>query len=181
MKLIIGLGNPGKEYADTRHNAGFMALESLARTCNFPDFKLDKKFSSEITSGMIGADKILLVKPQTFMNESGVAARALFDFYKLTLDDLLVIHDDKDIELGKYRLQSNRTSAGHNGVQSLIDNFGTNNFTRIRIGIATPLLKSHDTANFVLENFNQEEKKILATLIKKLSDLIIPAFLELTS
>lgn len=165
MKLIIGLGNPGKEYAGTRHNAGFMAIDFLAAKLG-ASFSLNKKFNAEIGESKIGREKIILAKPQTFMNESGRAAQAICDFYKISPQDILVIHDDKDIALGISKTQTDRTSAGHNGVQSIIEHFGTQNFTRLRLGVKSPT-DIADTADFVLAKFSNEEKKILMEVIEK--------------
>lgn len=168
MKLVIGLGNPGKEYERTRHNAGFLALDSLAKNWD-AEFKLNKKLKSEIAECKIGAEKIILARPQTFMNESGVAARALTDFYKIKPKDITVVHDDKDIPLGEYRDQTDRSSAGHNGIKSIIEHLSTQNFRRIRIGIATPALAQYSaSADFVLGKFSKEEMKILDAVLKEI-------------
>lgn len=148
MKLIVGLGNPGKEYKDTRHNAGYLFIDKLA---------------DEVIS-----KKIILLKPKTFMNNSGTAVRAKVDFYKLSPADLIVAHDDKDLLLGEYKIQTNRSAAGHNGVQSIINHLGTQNFTRVRIGIAPEDKQTMgDTADFVLNRFTKKEKEILEKALAK--------------
>ncbi len=154
MKLIIGLGNPGKQYERTRHNAGFMALDLLAGTT---EFMLQKKFQAEIATLEIDGQKVIAAKPQTFMNESGLSTRALVDFYKLSPAKVVVVHDDKDIPLGKFRVQKDRGAAGHNGVASIIEHLGTKDFWRIRIGVATMEYPIEDTAEFVLGKFAKEE------------------------
>ncbi|MFA5127849.1 MAG: aminoacyl-tRNA hydrolase [Patescibacteria group bacterium] len=165
MKLIIGLGNPGKEYVNTRHNAGFMALDYLADKLG-ASFTKNNKFNAEIAESKLGQEKAILAKPLTFMNESGRAVRAICDFYKISPSDVLVIHDDKDITLGESKTQTNRTSAGHNGVESIIGHLGTQEFTRLRLGIKSPT-DIMDTADFVLGKFTTEEKNILVEVIKK--------------
>lgn len=165
MKLIVGLGNPGKEYETTRHNAGWLALDHLKSILALPDFKEEKKFSAFISTGRNGKEKIVLVKPTTFMNESGMAVRALMDFYKITPADIIIVHDDKDIPIGETRVQTDRGPAGHNGVKSIIEHLGTKAFTRIRIGIApTEPEKMGVTSHFVLHNFNPEEQRTLNTV-----------------
>lgn len=161
MKLIIGLGNPEKKYENTRHNAGFLAIDKLSAKYELPTPIFDKKTNTLIIKGEINKKRTLLAKPQTYMNDSGAAARALLDFYKLKPKDLIVIHDDKDIRLGETRIQTNRGPAGHNGVKSIIAHLGTQDFTRVRIGIASGKNKIKDTANFVLKKFTAEEKTIL--------------------
>lgn len=160
MKLIIALGNPGKEYAKTRHNAGFLFADHLRGRRGFDDFKTEKKFSSLISAGMIGTEKAIIVKPETFMNESGTAVRSLIDFYKLSPSDIAVIHDDLDIIPGTFRTTDSSRAAGHNGVQDIIGKLGTQDFFRIRIGIGKPVdvlkvcMPSHD---YVLGAFSAEE------------------------
>lgn len=163
MKLVIGLGNPGKEYAHTRHNAGFLALDMLSGATQF---MLQKKFQAEVATLEVNKEKIILVKPQTFMNESGVSVMSLMHFYKLTPADIVLIHDDKDIPLGKFRVQKDRGPAGHNGVASIIEHLGTKDFWRIRLGVATMEYPIDDTAEFVLGKFSKEEIKTLAETIK---------------
>lgn len=168
MKLIIGLGNPGKKYEKTRHNAGFAAIDKIAS--NFPlDSARGKqsKFNAEILEGMINDEKIILAKPQTFMNESGKAVKAIADYYKIDIKDIIIIHDDLDILLGEYKVVKDRSSAGHKGAQSIIVALGTKDFTRIRIGTLPQSGKPENTEEFVLENFTKEEKKIIAGVIEK--------------
>ncbi len=177
MELIIGLGNPETEYANTRHNAGFLILDKLATAFEFPIWKFDKKSNAEITKGEINKKRTVLAKPQTYMNDSGTAVRSLLDFYKLTLADIIVIHDDKDIPLGEIRVQTNRGPAGHNGIKSIIEHVGTQNFTRIRVGVAPKTQEEiKNTADFVLGKFTTEEKKVLGTVtehvIKEVEKLI---------
>jgi len=168
MKLIIGLGNPGKEYAKTRHNVGFMVIDALAKNLGV-DFKLNKKFQAEIAVIKNGKEEIVLAKPQTFMNLSGISTRAILDFYKIKPKDIIVIHDDKDILFGEVKYQSDRSAAGHNGIKSLIEHLGTQDFARIRIGVAwEDKEKMGDTANFVLMNFTKTELTSLEDIIKEI-------------
>ncbi len=162
MKLIVGLGNPGKQYEKTRHNIGFVVLDALHnvwQTYNFSQWSLDKKSNALISGGTIGNEKILLLKPQTFMNDSGVSVRTVCDFYKLTENDILIVHDEKDILLGDNRLQNNRSAAGHNGNKSIIAHLSTQNFARLRVGVGhkNPN-KMKDTVDFVLGKFGFFER-----------------------
>ena len=163
--LIVGLGNPGKEYIHTRHNIGFLALDTFAKTLE-ADWQVNKKLHGEIAKGKIGRSVLILLKPNTFMNDSGEAVQAALAFYKLTPTDLIVVHDDKDIFLGETRVQIDRGPAGHNGVRSIIEMIGTQNFTRIRIGVAPKEQKIADTADFVLGKFNTEETKQFPTIFE---------------
>lgn len=177
MHLIIGLGNPDIEYANTRHNAGFLILEKLVAHYKLPEFSFNKKTNSLVSKGEMDNKRTVLAMPQTYMNHSGVAVRALLDFYKLTVKDIIVIHDDKDIPLGETRIQTNRGPAGHNGIKSIIEHLGTQDFTRIRVGVA-PIAADQikDTASFVLGKFTASEKKILnnvtENIIKELEALL---------
>jgi PTH1 family peptidyl-tRNA hydrolase len=161
MLLIIGLGNPGKKYIGTRHNVGFEFLDKLKKEWNFPKFEFSNKFDSEISEGNYKLQttnyKLLLIKPQTFMNLSGSAVQDIMSFYKLSPNDILIIHDDKDIALGEYRSAADSSSAGHNGVQNIIDQIGTQKFKRIRIGIGTETDLPSEV--FVLQKFSDEEKE----------------------
>lgn len=159
MKLIIGLGNPGKEYENTRHNVGFMALDRLAEFFG-AKYLPNKKFNAAVAEAKSGRKKIILAKPLTFMNEAGRPVRALADFYKIKASDIAVVHDDKDISAGEFKFQSNRSSAGHKGVQSVIDRLKIQNFIRLRIGIK-PARDIRNTADFVLGKITKTEKKIL--------------------
>lgn len=173
VKVIIGLGNPGKKYALTRHNAGFIISEKIIKDLDFSQLEEKKKLFSLASSGILGKEKTVIVLPQTFMNNSGkTAAKALAYFPK---SDLFVIHDDIDIELGKYKIQKNRSSAGHKGVQSIIDSLGTKDFYRIRVGINTPLKKT-ETDRFVLQKFSKKELAIVDSLageiVKKIESIV---------
>ena len=172
MKLIVGLGNPGKEYQKTRHNIGFMVLDALHDTLQehgIKNWELSKKFNAEISGCHIHGEQIILAKPMTFMNDSGMAVQMIAHFYKLTRRDILVVHDDKDLPLGMVKFQENRGDAGHNGVKSIIEHLGTQNFTRIRVGVApADPAKVKDTGNFVLGKFTAAERKILNKVIENI-------------
>jgi len=135
MKIIVGLGNPGKKFEKTRHNLGFMVLDKFSRKNKFPKFKMQKEFLAEISEKKIGKEKIILAKPQTFMNNSGKSVKILTRTFNLEPKNLFVIHDDLDIPFGKIKISFGRGSAGHRGVQSIIDEIGTRDFVRFRIGI----------------------------------------------
>jgi PTH1 family peptidyl-tRNA hydrolase len=176
MKLIIGLGNPGQEYEKTRHNAGFLCADFLRKEFGFETFTPNKKMSAVISSGTLEGKKILLVKPDTFMNASGTAVQAVRDFYKLSPQDIAVIHDDLDIAPHAWKVTSSSRAAGHNGVQDIIDKLGTQDFFRIRLGIGHPsaendaCISPHD---YVLQNFSPEELAGLQELFPKVKEEIL--------
>jgi len=161
MTIIVGLGNPGKKYKNTRHNVGFQTIDEFARENNFPKFKLSKKFSALVSE----KENIVLVKPQTFMNESGKTVKALLKNTTRTV--LVVIHDDIDLPLGKIRVSKNRGSAGHKGVESIIKEIKTKDFTRFRIGVSSKTEKPKNVEKYVLQKFNKEEEKIIKQVIKE--------------
>ncbi len=167
MKLIIGLGNPGNNHLTTRHNAGFLCLDFLQKAWDTEQFHEDKKMSALVSTGSFGKEKLLLIKPTTFMNASGTAVSQLVHFYKLTPEDIVVIHDDLDIVPGTYKATSSSRAAGHNGVSDIIEKLGTQDFFRIRLGIGRPTavngtcMPSHD---FVLQNFSEAELTTLSAL-----------------
>jgi PTH1 family peptidyl-tRNA hydrolase len=174
MKIIVGLGNPGEKFEKTRHNLGFLVVESLrSKIKSFSDWKKSKKFLSEISGGKIDSEKVILAKPQTFMNNSGKAIKLLTKSYKLKAESLFVVHDDLDIPFGKIKISFGGGSAGHKGVQSIIDELETKNFVRFRIGIKPNSKFKMQNAklkfkiqNFVLEKFNKKEEKILKKVIE---------------
>ncbi len=170
MKLIVGLGNPGKQYEKTRHNIGFMVLDTLA---NNETWNQSKKAKGLFIKTKINDIEVELIKPQTFMNESGFTVAYALNKHNLDSKDLIVIHDDKYLLLGDYKIQTNRSSAGHNGVESIIHHLKTQDFTRIRIGIASDNPhKMSDTSKFVLNRFNIFEKR-------KVKDIIIKVIEEI--
>jgi len=171
MQLIVGLGNPGKEYEQTRHNAGFLCLDFLRETWRFESFQPVPKWKGSVSAGMRGGEKTMLLKPETFMNRSGESVRSLMDFFKLAPSDLIVIHDDLDIASGVFKIAKGSGAAGHNGVADLIGKLGTKDFTRIRIGIGRPT-ENVPTDAFVLSPFSKEEltslQKTFAEIEKQL-------------
>ena len=177
MKLIIGLGNPGREYADNRHNLGFMCLSHLAREYGI---RLDRKQGlARIGMGEIAHNEVVLARPQTYMNLSGESVSRLVNKFKINLDDLLVIHDDLDLPLGKIRIRSAGGAAGHRGMESIISSLGTGNFPRLRIGIGRPAELPSDTGgsegdvvDYVLSDFVAEEKQTVAEATSKASEVI---------
>lgn len=174
MKLIVGLGNPGKEYSANRHNIGFLCINHLARQHHI---SLDKKQGkARIGMGMISGEQVVLAKPQTYMNASGTSVIHLLDKYKLTPDDLIVIHDDLDLPLGKIRIKPSSSAGGHNGIKSIIGSLGTQDFIRIRIGISRPQIgdAAQDTiVDYVLGDFEGEDRKLVDETIKKVGEAVL--------
>ena len=174
MKIIVGLGNPEKKYENSRHNLGFMVIDAFVSSYNLPSLSYSKKFNSLIKETSINKQKVILVKPQTHMNLSGKAVKKIIDYYKSPLENLIVIHDDIDIPFGKIKLQKNRGSAGHRGVQSIIDQLNSKNFYRIRIGIRNfSPDKKPDTNDYVMSDFTKEEREELKQIIEKIINMII--------
>ena len=161
---LIGLGNPGKKYSNNRHNIGFLLLETLSKKYN-SNFLLKEKLKSYCSEFKINNSTYRLFLPNTFMNNSGDAVRAIVDWYKINLDQIFIIVDDKDLPLGKIRFRKKGSSGGHNGLKSIIETLKTNEFNRIRIGIGTPLslkgTNNFNTISHVLGNISLEEKSIL--------------------
>lgn len=151
MHVIVGLGNPGEKYKNTRHNLGSKVIDEL---------------------GLLDLKGVALEKPKTFMNLSGKAVKPLIEKYKIKTDNLIVIHDDIDLPLGEIRIVQNRGSAGHKGVESIIETLGTKNFIRVRIGILPESGKPKKPENFVLQKFNKAEEKIVKEVIKKTTEAI---------
>ncbi len=177
MKLIVGLGNYDKKYENTRHNAGFMAVELLAEKFSFPEFKIEKKFFGEVSCGQINNEKVLLLKPTTWMNNSGKAVVAISNFYKIEPQNIVILFDDVDLEFGIIRFRETGSSGGHNGIKSIIAGLGSQSFPRIKIGIGNELKTKIPTEDFVLQKFTAEEKKKLPEILKQAID----KFLEKTN
>ena len=177
MFLIVGLGNPGKKYQKTRHNLGFRVVDEIAANFQFSPALSQKGgvqsiFNVKISKGEIANKKIILAKPQTFMNLSGKAVKKLISNIQNLTSKLWIIHDDIDIPLGEIRIVKNRSSAGHKGVESIIKELGTKNFVRFRIGILPKTGKPKNAESFVLKKFNKEEEKIVKEVIKKTAEAI---------
>ncbi|AME09251.1 MULTISPECIES: aminoacyl-tRNA hydrolase [Gemella] len=169
MKLIVGLGNPGKQYANTRHNIGFMILDELAKNWGV---SFDKnKFNADYTVAYYNGIRYLLIKPTTYMNLSGEALRKFYDYFEIDIDDILVVYDDLDTKTASFKLKAKGSSGGHNGIKSIISHLGTENFNRLKIGIdrPTPPMKVVD---YVLGKFSKEEMNEIEKIYKKSIDAI---------
>lgn len=165
MKLVTGLGNIGEKYCFTRHNAGFMVLDKWAMDNNIT-FKEDKKLKCFITK--MGEN--ILIKPTTFMNLSGESVRAVMDYYKIDVKDILIVYDDIALDLGRIRFRANGSDGGHNGIKSIIKHIGTQNFDRLKIGIGPqPNIPSE---NYVLQNFPKEHLEELKEVLKRADEAI---------
>lgn len=166
--LIVGLGNPGKKYDGTRHNIGFAVLDEVAKQGNFPDFTPNKDFKADISEQSVGTAKVLLAKPLTYMNESGTSVQKIAQFYKIPLENIIVVHDELSIAFGQIRMRIGGQSAGHNGIKSIIQHNGQE-FGRIRVGIKNEHTPKDDTSDFVLGAFTKDEKQHLPALINEAS------------
>jgi len=183
MKLIVGLGNPGRGYAQNRHNIGFTSLSYFARMNHI---RFDKKQSqARIGSGKIAGVSFILAKPQTYMNQSGRSVSLLVKRFNIDLDDLLVIHDDLDLPLGKIRIRKGSSSGGHKGVDSIIAYLGSQDFVRLKFGIGRPApdknskeISEDDIIAYVLSDFTAEEKRIISKAIPQVSQAILCLFTE---
>ncbi len=175
MKLVVGLGNPGERYVGTRHNLGFNVLDELVRKLNLGDWAKEDKFKAEL----IKTPELILIKPQTYVNNSGLAVKLLTNYYKLSATDLIVVHDELDLSLGKIKVRLGGAAAGHHGVESIIDCLKTDQFIRVRLGIEN---SSHlSPERFVLESFIHTEKPQVKHMIKKaikILDLLLEKGLE---
>lgn len=176
--LIVGLGNPDKEYKETRHNVGFMFLDALAKQLKASGFGLEKKLLAETANAKLDGPKIILAKPQTFVNKSGEAVKKIIENYKLKIENLVIVHDDLDVPFGSTKFTPGSGSGGHKGVQSIISRLKTENIKRLKIGLANNKLKiarnqrsdqkrKELVANFVLSKFIPEEKEKLKKIFKE--------------
>ena len=162
MKLVVGLGNPGDEYKNTRHNAGFFVLDKIIEQWQDAEFRFNNKFKSDICQIVLKKEKVILAKPQNYMNKSGSPLLAIINFYKISPDDLMVIYDDKDMEFGKVRFRNQGSFGGHNGIKDIIRVLGNDLFKRIKIGVGNVTDKNFtDAAKFVLSQFKRDELVIL--------------------
>lgn len=166
MILLAGLGNPGEKYEKNRHNVGFMAVEKIAERHGFAPWR--SRFQGETAEGRLGTQKCLLLKPSTYMNESGRAVSEAMRFYKLELEDLVVLHDELDLKPGKLKVKTGGGHAGNNGLRSIIQHIGAD-FRRVRIGIGHPGQK-HLVANYVLHDFSKEDENWVAPLLDAVAD-----------
>ncbi|BAD62624.1 MULTISPECIES: aminoacyl-tRNA hydrolase [Shouchella] len=174
MKLVVGLGNPGKKYEHTRHNIGFDIIDRCAQKLDLP---LDKqKFKAIYGEKRIGSEKVVLLKPLTYMNLSGEAVRPFMDYFNISNDELVVIYDDLDLPVGKIRLRKKGSAGGHNGIKSLIAHLGTEDFNRIRVGIGRPA-HGEPVVHYVLDTYRKEELAFMNEAAEK-SAKAIEAWLE---
>jgi len=178
MKLIIGLGNPGRTYTDNRHNVGFTCLNHFAKTRGI---RFDKKQGkARIGTGEVASNKIVVAKPQTYMNLSGQSVSLLVRKFDINLNNLMVIHDDLDLPLGKIRIRSGGSSGGHKGIDSIITDLGSQDFLRLRVGIGRPIknegsaeFSEDEIINYVLSDFTPDEKQAIIKVIPKVSEAIL--------
>lgn len=162
MFVIVGLGNPGKDYTNTRHNVGFDTIDLLAKRNNISINKI--KFKSVYGEGTIGSEKVLLVKPQTYMNNSGMTVRDIYNFYKVPIENIIIIVDDIDIDFSRVRIKGRGSAGSHNGLKSIIQLIGKDDFPRVKIGIGSKR-ENQDLANFVLSRFSKDEREIIESSI----------------
>lgn len=164
MKIIIGLGNPEKEYKNTRHNVGFEVINKISSDYNIDINKL--KFKAHIGEGFISSQKVMLVKPQTYMNLSGISVSDIINFYKLTNDDIIIVYDDVSLPFGDIRIREKGSAGGHNGIKSIIQHLDTDVFLRIKVGIDEKP-KNYDLADYVLSRLTKQEQEKLDVGIDK--------------
>jgi PTH1 family peptidyl-tRNA hydrolase len=168
--LVVGLGNPGDAYVTTRHNAGFMVLDEVAESFSISIEK--RKFDALFGRGLIEDSEVILAKPMAFMNLSGIPVQKILNYFKISFEDMLVIHDDIDLAFGRLKIKENGGHGGHKGLKSIIETVGGNNFVRLRIGIGRSEEKI-DVANYVLGKFSTNEKKLLDRITKRARDAVV--------
>lgn len=168
MWLVVGLGNPGAQYAGNRHNVGFMVVDELLRRKSAPDPRM--KFGAELTEGTLGREKVLFCKPMEFMNLSGQAVARVAQFWKTPPERTVVVHDDLDLSFGRLKLGIGGGAAGHNGLRSIVTDWGTPEFVRVRVGVGRP--PAGGGANYVLANFSRDEQKTLPHVIAQAADAV---------
>ncbi|MBI2092662.1 MAG: aminoacyl-tRNA hydrolase [Deltaproteobacteria bacterium] len=173
MKLLVGLGNPGRKYAKTRHNIGFAIIDAFVEKIG--GFKFKEDFDSFFAISEIDNEKVCIAKPQTFMNLSGNSVAAIASFYKIAGVDITVVHDDIDMPLGKIKIVKGAGTGGHNGVDSIISNLGTKDFWRLKVGIGRPP-EGFDPADYVLGGFNEDERKLVEKIICTGADVVRKIF-----
>ncbi len=166
MKLIVGLGNPGKKYENTRHNVGFIVIDKFYQNNGFSEWKGSKRFKAKFCKAKGVTEQIILAKPETFMNKSGQAVRSLAAFYKIKPHDIWVLHDEIDLPTGKLRISQNASAGGHNGIKSIIEELGTSEFVRFRIGVAGQMRVKISAEKYVLQKFSKEEKAQIDEFLK---------------
>jgi PTH1 family peptidyl-tRNA hydrolase len=169
--LIIGLGNPGEEYELTRHNAGFICVDDFAHKNSFDPWVGKKDLKCTLTQATMGDTRVILCKPQTFMNLSGEAVQAVMHFYKISNDQIVVVHDELDINFGQIRMRIGGSAAGNNGIKSVSQHIGED-YGRVRIGIGPKVPEQMDTADFVLQDFSKDQRSQLPALKQEVSALL---------
>ncbi|MCM1260791.1 MAG: aminoacyl-tRNA hydrolase [Prevotella sp.] len=167
--IIVGLGNIGKSYEGTHHNAGFMALDQIALANQF-SFLQEKKFQAYVAEYVYQGQKHYFIKPMTYMNNSGISVKAIMEYYHQTPEDIFVIYDDLDLSLGRIRIRKNGSAGGHNGIKSIISHLGTSEFARLRIGIQKQ--KEVDTIDYVLSKFSKKELSVLQPTLEKMPQIV---------
>ena len=166
MKMIVGLGNPGKQYEMTRHNIGFLCIDQLENNYNLA-FKFESSFNAMVATKLIGGEKCIFVKPQTYMNLSGEAVGKIMKYYKIDINDMIVVYDDMDLPFGSLRLREKGSAGGHNGIKSLIAHLGTQEFKRIRVGISGHA--NIEAKDYVLGRFSKDEQTALPLIKDRVS------------
>lgn len=170
VKMIVGLGNPGSKYNDTKHNIGFMAVDRIVKKLDV-NFTEDKNFKAEIGSDFINGEKIYFIKPTTFMNNSGIAVKALLTYYNISIKDMIIIYDDLDMEVGKIRFRQKGSAGGHNGIKSIIAHLGTQEFDRIKVGIGRPNGRM-TVINHVLGKFDKNDEIMISNTLDKVDNAV---------
>lgn len=170
VKMIVGLGNPGSKYNDTKHNIGFMAVDRIVKKLDV-NFTEDKNFKAEIGSDFINGEKIYFIKPTTFMNNSGIAVKALLTYYNISINDMIIIYDDLDMEVGKIRFRQKGSAGGHNGIKSIIAHLGTQEFDRIKVGIGRPNGRM-TVINHVLGKFDKNDEIMISNTLDKVDNAV---------
>jgi PTH1 family peptidyl-tRNA hydrolase len=172
LYLVVGLGNPGREYDGTRHNVGFALVEKLAMDWRAGDWELKKKFNARLTEVRLGEKKVVLCEPQTFMNLSGEAVQAVGAYYKLPAKQILILVDDADLPLGTIRLRPDGSSGGHHGLESIEQHLGTRAYARLKLGIGRRAEDGRQISGFVLGRFAGDEKKIVEAVLQRASQQV---------
>lgn len=170
VKMIVGLGNPESKYNDTKHNIGFMAVDRIVKDLDV-NFTEDKNFKAEIGSDFINGEKIYFIKPTTFMNNSGIAVKALLTYYNISIKDMIIIYDDLDMEVGKIRFRQKGSAGGHNGIKSIIAHLGTQEFDRIKVGIGRPNGRM-TVINHVLGKFDKNDEIMILNTLDKVDNAV---------
>lgn len=175
IKLIVGLGNPGKEYENTRHNVGFMVVDKLVQKCDDDSWSNDTRFLASVTKIIIDDKQVIVAKPETFMNNSGQSVAAIANYFKIDPCDIIIIADDINLEVGAIRVRKTGSSGGHNGLKSVIERIGEN-FGRVRIGIG--INKNEPSESYVLKKIPSDDKELIEKAVDKVADFLITSISE---